>query len=123
MLRVLMSIEIRNSSSGIDVESFINSASSFIADKASYKFRVLGEAQIIAIFEVEDDSVVNMVTNNIMRMGSYNVTCTPLTGIKSLASIVDLDYRRELSNRRLSQKYVVWFELPMDNYHGKVEFL
>ncbi|VDH95241.1 Hypothetical predicted protein [Mytilus galloprovincialis] len=121
MLRVLLSIEIRNSS-GIEIESFINSASSVIADKASYKFRVVGEAKIIAIFEVYDDTVVNTVTADIMRMGPYNVTCTPLIGIERLAYILGLNYQRDIpSTSRLSQKYVAWSELPMDN-HGKVEF-
>ncbi|XP_063406008.1 uncharacterized protein LOC134689969 [Mytilus trossulus] len=121
MLRVLLSIEIRNSS-GIEIESFIHSASSVIADKASYKFRVVGEAKIIAIFEVGDDSVVNKVTADIMRMGPYNVTCTPLIGTERMASILGLNYLRDLPRTyRLSNKYVLWFELPMDN-HGKVEF-
>ncbi|CAG2247808.1 unnamed protein product [Mytilus edulis] len=49
-LQFLLSIEIRNDNhdNGIDVESLIKSASSAIAEKAKYKFRVFGEAKIIA---------------------------------------------------------------------------
>ncbi|XP_063406007.1 uncharacterized protein LOC134689968 [Mytilus trossulus] len=95
MLRVLLSIEIRNSS-GIEIESFIHSASSVIAGKASYKFRVVGEAKIIAIFEVDDDSVVNNVTADIMKMGPCNVTCTPLIGTERIASIIGLSSLQDM---------------------------
>ncbi|CAG2214560.1 unnamed protein product [Mytilus edulis] len=72
------------------------------------------------VFEVYDDSVVNTVTADIMRMGPYNVTCTPLIGIDRLANILELagrDRERLVKNgSRLSEKYVLWFELPMDNH-------
>ncbi|XP_076084616.1 uncharacterized protein LOC143055362 isoform X2 [Mytilus galloprovincialis] len=114
MLRVLMSIEIRNSSSGIDVESFINSASSFIADKASYKFRVVGEAKIIAIFEVKHCSAITLITSEIIRNGFCNVTCTSLTNLESWQKLLG---RSNLNvQHTLSGNDFLWFEVGY--YHG-----
>ncbi|VDH95244.1 Hypothetical predicted protein [Mytilus galloprovincialis] len=119
-LQFLLSIEIRNDNhdNGIDIESLIKRASIAIADKAKYKFRVFGEAKIIAIFQVNDDSVVNTVTSDIMKMGPYTVTCTPLCEFDSWENPSGLRnmYNVQITQRILSGEHVVWFEVAYN--HG-----
>ncbi|CAC5422675.1 unnamed protein product [Mytilus coruscus] len=119
-LQFLLSVEIRNDNhdNGIDVESLIKSASSAIAEKAKYKFRVTGEAKIIAIFQVNDDSVVNTVTYDIMKMGPFTVTCTHLCDFDSWENPSGYRNRYNVPTtlRILSGEHVVWLEVAYD--HG-----
>ncbi|CAC5393444.1 unnamed protein product [Mytilus coruscus] len=116
LLPFFISIEIKNDN-GIDVESLINTANRVIADKAIYKFRVTGEAKIIAIFEVEDDSVVNMVASDIMKRGSFNVTCIPLTSLDCWAHQLGFFPGEILPpQHKLFGKNVVWFAVSLDNH-------
>ncbi|XP_071142577.1 uncharacterized protein [Mytilus edulis] len=121
-LQFLLSIEIRNDNhdNGIDVESLIKRASSAIAEKAKYKFRVFGEAKIIAIFQVNDGSVVNMVTSDIMKMGPYTVTCTPLCEYDSGEK--HSGYNGPKTQRILSGEHVVWFEVAYNHGISREDF-
>ncbi|XP_052086191.1 uncharacterized protein LOC127723557 [Mytilus californianus] len=124
-LPFLISIERRNDN-GIDVESFVNSASCAIADRAKYKFRVVGEAKVIAILEVQDESVVNAVTSDIMKMGPYPVICTPLTRLEWLAQLYGIRSEHIVpAPSKLSGKFVAWFEISLAKYgmtQAQVEF-
>ncbi|XP_052086169.1 uncharacterized protein LOC127723549 isoform X3 [Mytilus californianus] len=128
LLQFLLSMEIKeaNGENGDTVESKINGASYVIGDKAKYKFRVIGEAKIIAIFEVNDDSVVNTVTSDIMRRGPYAVTCTPLTNFESWENLLGRSGFQNMFNlavpRILSGKHVVWFEVAYDHGISHDEF-
>ncbi|XP_052086177.1 uncharacterized protein LOC127723549 isoform X6 [Mytilus californianus] len=118
LLQFLLSMEIKeaNGENGDTVESKINGASYVIGDKAKYKFRVIGEAKIIAIFEVKNYSVVNMVTSEIISMGFCNVTCTPLTHFESWQKLFGPSSFQYNLPHTLSGNDVLWFEVAYD--HG-----
>ncbi|CAG2200894.1 unnamed protein product [Mytilus edulis] len=78
-LQFLLSIEIRNDNhdNGIDVESLIKRASSAIAEKAKYKFRVFGEAKIIASISHEDfDRLWSMNVRTMVNEGRQGLSQT-----------------------------------------------
>lgn len=76
-----------------------------------------------SVFQVNDDSVVNMVTSDIMKMGPYTVTCTPLCEYDSGEKHSGYwnTYNGPKTQRILSGEHVVWFEVAYN--HGNVNFL
>ncbi|XP_071144199.1 uncharacterized protein [Mytilus edulis] len=114
-LQFFVSIETK-SYNGVDAASNVHRVLQFIINytvEAKYIFRVTGEAKVIAIYEVEDDSDVNMVTSQIMQIGPFNVICTPLTSFESWG--LHLGQPVVPAERKLSEKNVVWFEVSLEN--------
>ncbi|CAC5422677.1 unnamed protein product [Mytilus coruscus] len=105
------------------VENRIQYASiNVIGDKAKYKFRVVGEAKIIAIFEVQHYSVMNQITSDITRNGFCNVTCTSLTHLESWQKLLGSSSSQYNFPHRLSGNDFLWFEVGYDHGISKDEF-
>ncbi|CAC5362698.1 unnamed protein product [Mytilus coruscus] len=112
-----MSIEIKHDT-GIDVESVMLRASDLIGNHAIFKFRVIGEAKIVAILEVKDATVLNGITSNLITSGPFKVTCTPLTCYERWAKLLGVDEKfTGPAPRKLTGKYVAWFDVTLE-HHG-----
>ncbi|XP_052086190.1 uncharacterized protein LOC127723556 [Mytilus californianus] len=117
LMQFFMSVEIKNDTA-VYIEPLLSEASCAIADQAIFKFRVIGEPKIVAIFEVEDATVLNRVTAEIMASGSFTVTCSPLSCYESWAKILGVDEKfTGPAPRKLTGKYVSWFDITLE-HHG-----
>ncbi|XP_071142570.1 uncharacterized protein [Mytilus edulis] len=117
LMQFFMSIEIKHKT-GTAVESLITQANVYIKDHAIFRFRVIGEAKIVAILEVEDATVLDTVTSELMYRGPFKVTCTPLTSYERWAKLLGVDVKLTgPAPRKLTGKYVTWFEVTIE-HHG-----
>ncbi|XP_076084612.1 uncharacterized protein LOC143055361 [Mytilus galloprovincialis] len=117
LMQFFMSIEI-NKKNGATSESLIPEASRKIEKYAIFKFKVIGEAKIVAILEVEDATVLDTVTSTLMGSGPFTVTCTPLTSYERWARLLGVDEKfTGPAPRKLTGKYVTWFEVTLE-HHG-----
>lgn len=121
LLPFLVSFEIKEEY-GTNVENKIQNASVVIGDKAKYKFRVVGEAKIIAIFEVEHCSAMNQITSEITRNIFCNLTCTPLTHLESWQKRLGSSSSHFNFPHRLSGNDFLWFEVGNHHEISKKEF-
>ncbi|VDH89206.1 uncharacterized protein LOC143055360 [Mytilus galloprovincialis] len=117
LMQFFMSIEIKHKP-GTTVETLIPLANGCIGKYAIFKFRVIGEAKIVAILEVEDATVLDTVTSNLMASGPFTVTCTPLTSYERWTKLLGVDEKfTGPAPRKLTGKYVTWFEATLE-HHG-----
>ncbi|VDH95243.1 Hypothetical predicted protein [Mytilus galloprovincialis] len=122
LLQFFLSFEVKEEPDW--VENRLQYASgNVIGDKAKYKFRVIGKGKIIAIFEVQDYSLMNQITSEITRNGFCNLTCTPLTHLESWQKLLGYSSSQCNYPHRLSgNEELLWFEVGYDDGISKEEF-
>lgn len=114
----------KGSEPGTDVPMFITKVSTLLGDyakatKCLYKFKVTGEARIVAVFEVCNIIGFERTIAGLHRMGVFDVSCHPLMSYESFAQMLGCDDSLTLpSTYSLTDTQLYWLEFNVE-YPGK----
>lgn len=114
------------SQSGIDLPGLIDKVRRLFCDYSSAtkcvnKFKVTGEARIIAVFEVSNVIGLERMVSGLARLGNIDVTCKPLKPYEKFAAQM-LNVKENLtkpsSNTIAQDKQLFWLDFTVE-YPGK----
>lgn len=124
----LLSIKINiGADAGVDLPGYIDKLRLLIGDYSSstkclYKFKVVGEARIVAVLEVSSVIALERTLSGLARIGLVDVTCTPLRSYENFAcDTLGLHDNVLLQKREpflCGDKQAFWVEFTVD-YKGK----
>ncbi|KAH3854545.1 uncharacterized protein LOC127872916 [Dreissena polymorpha] len=90
------------------------------ATKCVHKYKVTGEATVVAVFEVSNVIGLERTVAGLARLGNIDVTCKPLIHYGKFAEYLDVPNSSHLlsENSLASDKQLLWLQFTLE-YPGK----